>query len=379
MPFDPTKPAPGDGLDAEPADTQPMNAPHHPGGTVSLARGLAVLLLLLHAIVQAQENPPPAPPAADAPAKTEMRKWIEATDAQWQAAFKRDVTDAREAEAKKLMLQYLTSLEDAIKKASLASDLDGAVALRNEQKRFGETQIFPEQDDAADAAAVKQIRTAIRGQLAKSDRETVTRAKALHTKYDLVLSQAQAQLTQRQRLDDALLVKAKRDEVSAAWLAGVPVAVAPAAVVEQPKPPVTLPVGTKAGPALAKVEAQDTVSTPLAVGSKIYSDRNNKITAIPQQFEGFNFTQCKVRAVTLHFTVLSDGLVYLACRSWMPGGKDNLSEEQLRQKGWHKQKDAEIIDDDGNHHWWVYSRTCRRGEKFSYRTEKYSAPILLVK
>jgi hypothetical protein len=198
---------------------------------------MAVLLFAMNAIAQAQENPPPAPaPAPAEAAKTEMQKWIEATDTQWQAAFKRDVTDVREAEVRKLMLQYLNMLEDAIGKASKAGDLKGALALRDEQKRFGDTQLLPEKDDAADtAAAVKEIRTAIRAHLAKLETDTAVRAKALHAKYDQMLAQAQTQLTQRQRLDDALLVQKKRDEVAGAWLAGTPATPAPA-VVEQPKP-----------------------------------------------------------------------------------------------------------------------------------------------
>ena len=198
-----------------------------------------LLFLLLTAGIgrtQAQDNPPPAP----APAPTEMQKWIATTDAQWQAAFKRDITDVHETELSKLKLQYLTTLETAIGKASGANDLNGALALRNEQKRFGDTNVFPEQDEAGDAAPVKQLRAAIRVQLARVEKENAVRARALHAKYDQVLAQAQAQLTQRQRLDDALLVKNKRDEVAAAWLAGIPAPAAPVAVAVQPKPaPVT--------------------------------------------------------------------------------------------------------------------------------------------
>ncbi len=188
-----------------------------------------ILALLTAGLAVAQDNPAPAPAAA--PAQSEMQKWIATTDEQWQASFKRGVTDVHEAELNKVKLQYLTMLEDGIKKASGASDLDGALALRNEQKRFGDASLlpgsnpFPAQDDAADAAAVKQIRAAIRTQLAKLEKDSAARAKALHAKYDQVLAQAQSQLTQRQRLDDALLVKNKRDEVAAAWITP-PIAVA---------------------------------------------------------------------------------------------------------------------------------------------------------
>ena len=192
------------------------------------------MLMALSMTAHAQENPAPPP-------QSEMQKWIAATDAQWQAAFKRDVSDVQETELGKLKLQFLTSLEAAVTKASGAGDLDGAVALRNEQKRFGDSNVFPEQDLAAEAASVKQLRAGIRVQLARVDKDNAARTKALHVKYDQVLAQAQTQLTQRQRLDDALLVKAKRDEVAAAWITPAIAALEkqdPASATGAQKPPV---------------------------------------------------------------------------------------------------------------------------------------------
>jgi hypothetical protein len=202
--------------------------------------------LLVASIASAQPAAPDAataqpdnPPAAPAEAKTEMQKWIEATDAQWQTAFKRDVTDAHEAEVNKAKLQYLAALEDGIKKASSAGDLKGAVALRDEQKRFGDTQFFPEKDEDADAASVKVIRATIRAQLAKVEQNNAARAKALHAKYDQFLAQSLAQLTKAQRLDDALLVQKKRNEVAAAWITPEI-----AAAVQNANPPAPAPAQT---------------------------------------------------------------------------------------------------------------------------------------
>ena len=176
-----------------------------------------LLFLVLTAVgicAQAQDNPAVAP----APAQTEMQKWIATTDAQWQAAFNRDVVDVHAADLKKLALHYAASLDVAVAKASASGDLEGVVALRNERKRFDETQVFPEQDGDADAASVKTIRAATRIQLARIETENAARTKALHAKYDVVLAQAQMQLTQAKRIDDALLVKAKREEIAAAWI-----------------------------------------------------------------------------------------------------------------------------------------------------------------
>ncbi len=192
------------------------------------------VLLALSVTIHAQDNVPPAA----APPQSEIQKWLATTDAQWKATFKREVTDVHEAELGKVKAQYRTALEAAIAKASAAGDLDGAVVLRNEQERFVDTNVIPAQDLATDAASVKQLRAPVRIALAKMETDHAARIKALHAKYDQMLAQVQTQFTQRQRLDDALEVKAKRDEVAAAWIRPAGAAGNPAT---------NVPFGTKAG------------------------------------------------------------------------------------------------------------------------------------
>lgn len=68
------------------------------------------------------------------------------------------------------------------------------------------------------------------------------RARASVARYDAVLSPNLTLLTQRQRLDDALLLKTKRDEVQKAWL---PAAEAPAAPAARPAAtPAPKPLGS---------------------------------------------------------------------------------------------------------------------------------------
>ncbi|MCW2573746.1 MAG: Serine/threonine protein kinase [Frankiales bacterium] len=205
----------------------------------------------------AQENATPA--ASAEPPQTEMRNWIATTDAQWQAVFKRDVTDVHEVELGKLKLQYRTSLESAIARASGASDLNGALALRDEQKRFADSNVIPEQDEAGVAASVKQLRAAVRVPLARVEKDYAARAKALHAKYDQALAQAQAQLTQRRRLDDAVLVQKKREEVAAAWITP---AVLSAEKATPPTPPLA---GSASTP--AAVTPQPIAATPTVKGA----------------------------------------------------------------------------------------------------------------
>ncbi len=210
---------------------------------ITSPRFIFSLLLVSGSLLVAQDSATPA--AADAPAaapQSEMQKWIATTDEGWQAAFKRDVTDAHEAEVNKLKLQYLNLLEEAVAKASKASDLDGAVALRNEQKRFSDTEFFPETDEAGDAAVVKQTRAALRALLMQAEKNRTARAKALLAKYDAFLADAQARLTKAQRLDDALLVKGKREEVAKFW-SGPGVATAGNAAPPAPANPATAQSG----------------------------------------------------------------------------------------------------------------------------------------
>jgi hypothetical protein len=174
----------------------------------------SALLPFLNFAALSQQSAPPS----NIPTQSEMQKWITTTDAQWQAALKRDVIDVREAELSKLKQQIGLALDAAISKASGAGDLDAAIAFRDERKRFAESGALPEQEGATEAASLKQVLAPFRIQLARLEKENALRTKALYDKYDQLLSQAQTQLTQHGKLDDALLVKVKRDEVTTAWM-----------------------------------------------------------------------------------------------------------------------------------------------------------------
>lgn len=179
---------------------------------------ISTLLSVLLAMSTASAQDTTAPAALAAAAQTEMQKWIATTDEQWQATFKREVADAQVLELEKLKQQYVSLLDTAATKASAAGDLDGVVALRNEEKRFAGTNLLPEADEATEAASVKQIRGAVRAQIARLEKDSAARTKALHVKYDALLADAQSRLTKAQRIEDALLVKAKRDEVAKVWI-----------------------------------------------------------------------------------------------------------------------------------------------------------------
>ena len=79
------------------------------------------------------------------------------------------------------------------------------------------------------------MRVAFRQQLAKLDQARLARAKTLFAVYDAILDKYQSLLPQRQRLDEALLLKTKRDGVAGGWLAPSPL-ISAAAAVAAPEP-----------------------------------------------------------------------------------------------------------------------------------------------
>ncbi len=320
----------------------------------------ALCLVLTAGLVRSHAQDTPSAAAA----VSEMQKWIATTDEQWQAVFKRDVTDVHLTELEKLKQQYVAALEAAVTKASSAGDLDGAVALRNEEKRFAGTNLLPEQDEATDSATVKQIRAAVRAQIAKLEKDTAARTKALHAKYDAYLADAQSRLTKAQHLEDALLVKAKRDEVSAAWLTpGI------AATAEKPVPPAvkSTPVPVKApakvpvvavAPAKpgvpeiehgsnwdamlqnpASVEVADMQAQPLTQG-----EGKDAWTEVPQKLlasKASIFMPSGKRINFADFTVTADGWLLIAVNYSYQGNKGGGWEEgrwlgnDFKAKGWH--------------------------------------------
>ena len=147
-----------------------------------------------------------------------------------------------------------------------------------------------------------------------------------------------------------------------------------------------------AGQILAKLEVEDATLKPLSKEEQITGAPEMVITwtTIPVPLQGLQFTKAAKMTLPLRFKVLTDGVVYMACTSrfrnaGLSGGaweKEVISEEELLKAGWKKHRALELKDSDeekGHHVWWVFSRECKAGESFSYRTEKYITPVLLAK
>jgi len=214
------------------------------------------------ATAPAPQSAPAAPtPPTPAPAKpeSEMEKWLAQVDGPQQESYQREVMKPFEAGLAELQKGYLGALDSRIATASTAGQLDVALGWRNELQRFREGgQAVPADDaDLATVAAplvakaLPPLRTQFRTHKAKLDADRLARAKAAFAKYDAMLSPAITQLTQRQRLDDALLLQNKREEVQKAWLPAAPAPAAPAPGAPSTPVPKPLGSGTVAPPAPA--------------------------------------------------------------------------------------------------------------------------------
>jgi len=184
--------------------------------------------------VQGQQPSPGEPPAKTStpaesttlPAATPkptagVEAWFAQVDGPQQEAYQKQVTKPFETGLADLRVRYLAALEAILTKASAGNQLDLAVACRNEKQAFTQAQNVAA-DDTGALPAIQALRASFRQELAHLEQTRIARARALLADYDSVLDKNQTLLTQRQRLDEALLLKTKREEIAAAWLTPSP-------------------------------------------------------------------------------------------------------------------------------------------------------------
>ncbi|MDP1591833.1 MAG: hypothetical protein Q8M07_29005, partial [Prosthecobacter sp.] len=109
--------------------------------------------------------------------------------------------------------KYLAAVKRALDAATKRGVLEEAVKLREEAQRVTDKQPLPPADLDTLPVSLKTLRDTYRAALAKLELERDAKAKPYHTRYDQLLAAYQTELTQQKRLDDALKVKARRDEL----------------------------------------------------------------------------------------------------------------------------------------------------------------------
>jgi formylglycine-generating enzyme required for sulfatase activity len=198
-----------------------VNAPATPGKTFAVISTPAPKTAPPPA---ASTTPIPRPSASPAPTPavtprplTEVEKWLAQVDAPQEDAFQKQVLKPFETGAASLRARYLAGVDAGIARASAAAQLQEALAWRSERQSFEKARNVPP-DDTGAPAIVKPLREDFRRQLAKLDQDRAMRAKVLLAQYDAILAQNQTLLTQNRRLDDALLLEKKREEIAFVWL-----------------------------------------------------------------------------------------------------------------------------------------------------------------
>ena len=180
-------------------------------------------------ITKSSATPPPAepgktPPVTSSPPAPEPKelsatgKWLAEQDAQWQATFDREVSGEFIRGRDELKKQYLASLEARLAQASREAKLDEAVEARAERDRIAAGGEILENGDAAISLSLKGLRASFSPKWTALVEQRAAKARSLFDRYDGILNQFQIRLTQNQRLDEALEIKSKREQISAAWL-----------------------------------------------------------------------------------------------------------------------------------------------------------------
>jgi len=144
----------------------------------------------------------------------EVARKLASLEEGFQAAFQRDAGQAHAAAVTDLNTGYTGAVHRALDAVSQEGELEEAVILREEIVRMTDGRGLPPVDLDNLPASLKQLRLTYRAQLAKLEAVRDQKAAPLYDRYDQALAAYQADLTTRKKLDDALRVKAARDEIS---------------------------------------------------------------------------------------------------------------------------------------------------------------------
>ena len=225
----------------------------------------------LMAIVAPTPTPVPVPAlvptAAPAPV-SEFVKWLTTTFATMGEAYDREVRGPFDSGVAAALRQYVSVIDAGIASADAAGKRDTVLALRLERQRVVNGQAMAD-DSTVSIPELKPLRTQWQAQFSKLDKERYDRAKALHGRFDPALAQQEARLIKQGNSEDAGILKAKRDEIAAAWL------VPPSAPASNVAPVRTAP------PPSGRLAPLALLSKLLALNARVVVRDNPKTTSHP--------------------------------------------------------------------------------------------------
>lgn len=168
-------------------------------------------------------TPAPVAMATPAPATpkplSEIEKWLTQVETTFQESYAREVLGPYDAAIGELRRSYRAALDQRGGAAGAAGKMEESVAWREERQRFfDDGQKVPPDNSDNPLPAIQPLRASFRAQSAKLESERLARARVQFARFDAAVSPAIAQLTQKQRLEDAQLLKTKRDEIQKAWI-----------------------------------------------------------------------------------------------------------------------------------------------------------------
>jgi serine/threonine protein kinase len=148
----------------------------------------------------------PSPTTPKAGGDPEASRRLQELEVQFRNAFEREVTQVHANAMKDLDARYAGALERALSGATSSSDLQAAVALRDEKQRLASNQPMPSTDATNAPKALKDLRQIYRTTSAEIETKRNTDSGVLYDKYLGVLTAYQDELTKAGRLDGALEV-----------------------------------------------------------------------------------------------------------------------------------------------------------------------------
>jgi Leucine-rich repeat (LRR) protein len=135
-------------------------------------------------------------------------------EAQFHEAFEREVTQGGAAKAiADLDSKYLAAIDRALADATKAGKLDDVLALRGEKQRVEGKAPLPPSEPATIVASLAYLRSAYRKSLAPLIKQRDAAENQVYARYDAALAAFQAEMTQKNLVNDVLAVRAKRDEL----------------------------------------------------------------------------------------------------------------------------------------------------------------------
>lgn len=215
QPKSPTTTTPPAVVEVEPEQATPTKVKPDPGAA-GASKSPSVDKKPAPISQKTEPKPPAATPGPKAPSVA--AKWLAEQEPQWQEAFRLEVTTPFERGVGELKREYLATLDSQLAGITPGGQPDGASALRDELKRFAETGKIPPTDDPDIPAVLGTMRANYRKSFAALESSRDSMAKTVAARYDAILARNQLLLTQNQRLDEAIEVKAKREQLAADWL-----------------------------------------------------------------------------------------------------------------------------------------------------------------